>query len=391
MSAGVLPHADAAGAYWRVQEAAGADGLAALGAPAARHAAAADAFYTAAWFDNLARHGVEPAHRLRVLSLAPARASGVRALLPLLRRERGAAAAWGPVLTGLSNFYSSLYGPIGAADAGGVEACRAWLRHVARHREGCGVIDLQPLDADGAFLHTMREALRAECWIHDTYFCFGNWYLEVGGRSFEAYYPTVPSRIRNTIRRARKKLDDAGDWSLRIHDGGSDALGQAIEDFVGVYQRSWKVPEPFPEFVPGLVHTAAREGWLRLGVVRRGDTPIAAQLWLVRDGHALIYKLAYDEAHKKWSGGSVLTAEMMRHAIDVDRVREIDYLTGDDAYKRDWMSHRRERIGLVAFDPRTLQGLASAAKHHAARLARRWRPAAAPAPAPEPAAPDADA
>ncbi len=30
--------------------------------------------------------------------------------------------------------------------------------------------------------------------------------------------------------------------------------------------------------------------------------------------------------------------------IDTDRVNEIDFLTGNDAYKQDWMSERRERF-----------------------------------------------
>jgi CelD/BcsL family acetyltransferase involved in cellulose biosynthesis len=71
---------------------------------------------------------------------------------------------------------------------------------------------------------------------------------------------------------------------------------------------------------------------------------------------------------------------MMQHVIDVDRVREVDYLTGDDAYKRDWMSHSRERHGLVAYNLRTPRGLALAAIHLAGsklkRLARRLRAAA---------------
>jgi hypothetical protein len=43
-------------------------------------------------------------------------------------------------------------------------------------------------------------------------------------------------------------------------------------------------------------------------------------------------------------------------------VAEVDYLIGDDAYKQDWMSHRRERWGIVAYNPRTLFGLAGALK-----------------------------
>jgi CelD/BcsL family acetyltransferase involved in cellulose biosynthesis len=53
----------------------------------------------------------------------------------------------------------------------------------------------------------------------------------------------------------------------------------------------------------------------------------------------------------------------MRHALDVDKVREVDYLTGDDPYKRNWMSHRRERWGIAAFDPRRPRGIAAALYH----------------------------
>ena len=60
---------------------------------------------------------------------------------------------------------------------------------------------------------------------------------------------------------------------------------------------------------------------------------------------AYIFKLAYDEEYAKWSAGTVLTAHMFRHELDIDRVVEIDYLTGDDPYKGAWMTQRRERTG----------------------------------------------
>jgi len=209
----------------------------------------------------------------------------------------------------------------------------------------------------------MTAALRAEGYITDTYFCFGNWHLPVLGRSFAAYEETLPSRIRNTIKRGRKKLDGSGAWTMAVHRAPGEGLERGIEDFQAIYGKSWKTPEPFPHFVPNLCRRAAEHGWLRLGVVRFEDTPIAAQLWLVKDGRALIYKLAYDEEYKRFSAGSVLSAELMRRAFDEDRVDDIDYLTGDDGYKRDWMSHRRVRVGLLAFKRTSLRGLASAARH----------------------------
>lgn len=350
----------------------------------------ADVFYSMPWFENLERHGTSPGDRVIALSCASLSTGTPLGCLPLRVAPEGPAAVYGPVLLGLSNFYSSLYGPVGDATPMSVATCRAVLRFLRRQGDVPGVIDLQPLDVDAPFYANWQHALTAEGYLFDSYFCFGNWYLDVAGRSFDAYFPSVPSRIRNTVKRGRKKLEDSGSWSLRIFRGPEQDLEQAIADFDSVYRSSWKVPEPFPAFVPNLIRTAAGQGWLRLGVLRVGDVPVAAQLWLVHEHRALIYKLAYDEAYKRLSAGSVLTTELFRNAIDVDRVVEIDYLTGDDGYKADWMSHRRERRGLVAFDPRTFQGAASAARQLAARQWKRWRPRRAPAAAPAPVAADAE-
>jgi hypothetical protein len=211
-------------------------------------------------------------------------------------------------------------------------------------------------------------ALRAAGFWVDTYFCFGNWYLDVAGRTYETYFAGLPSKLRNTIVRARKKLEKAGAWSIEIHTEAGSGLTGAIADFEKVYGQSWKHEEPFPDFIGGLCRTAATNGWLRLGVLKLAGEPIASQLWLTKDGHALIYKLAYVEAYKGLSAGSVLSAALMQHAIEVDHAHEIDYLTGDDAYKRDWMSHRRERLGIIAFNPLTLRGLAGSARHFGGKL-----------------------
>jgi CelD/BcsL family acetyltransferase involved in cellulose biosynthesis len=37
----------------------------------------------------------------------------------------------------------------------------------------------------------------------------------------------------------------------------------------------------------------------------------------------------------------------MQHVIETDQVEEIDFLTGNDAYKQDWMNERRQRLGMA--------------------------------------------
>jgi CelD/BcsL family acetyltransferase involved in cellulose biosynthesis len=102
---------------------------------------------------------------------------------------------------------------------------------------------------------------------------------------------------------------------------------------------------------------------LRLGIALVDEQPVAAQLWIVNEGIASIYKLAYDEQFSKYSIGSILTAHLMEYVMECDRVREVDYLIGDDPYKRSWMSHRRERWGVRAFNLRSVNGMCGVVKH----------------------------
>jgi hypothetical protein len=54
---------------------------------------------------------------------------------------------------------------------------------------------------------------------------------------------------------------------------------------------------------------------------------------------------------------------MLEHALDIDRVEEVDYLSGDDNYKANWMSDRRERWGIMVFNPKTVWGAAGILRH----------------------------
>src|SRR5690606_29111619 len=220
-----------------------------------------------------------------------------------------------------------------------------------------------------AFQQLKQTLTEAGYWVDD-YFCFGNWYLETLGRTYASYLATRPSQLRNNLQRGRGRLDKAGPWRIAIQQHEDGGLEAAIAAFEHVYARSWKQPEPQPDFIPNLCRTAAREGWLRLGVLYFGETPLAAQLWLTHGGIASIYKLAYDEDGAQYSAGTVLTAAMFEQALDVDQVAEVDYLNGDEPYKQDWMEHRRERHGIIAFDLEQWRGLKAGLRHWAGRGAR---------------------
>lgn len=216
-------------------------------------------------------------------------------------------------------------------------------------------IQLNPIVEGDRLVCVLKKELEDRGWFAYFYKMYGNWRLHVNGRNFEEYYSTIPTRIRNTIKRKEKKLKSEFSVSYHMYTGLSD-LQAAKSEFEKVYKNSWKVEEPYPEFIRGLIYKCALAGWLRIGVLKIDLCPIAVQFWIVKDNIAYIYKLAYVEEAKEFSAGSILTRNMMQHVIDEDQVDIVDYLTGDDGYKKDWMSERRQIVGFMAFN-KTFKGL----------------------------------
>lgn len=298
------------------------------------------------WFSHFANTALEEKDRVLIYGVESEPAGDPIALLLLKFSEDS------KVLTSLSNYYSSLFYPLLKADE--VGSLIYLLKTLKSAPERWSALRLFPIPNERPVYQQTLNALTSSGWKSFQYFCFGNWYLPVAGRSFDVYWQGLSSKLRNTVTRKRKKFL-AGGGRVEIVSGGP-AIEQSIEAYQKVYHASWKKPEPFPGFIPGLIGQFAAKGNLRLGLAWLENEPVAAQIWLICGDRASIYKLAYDEKHAKLSAGSILTAHLMRHVIDVDQVQEVDYLSGDDEYKQQWMSHRRERWGVIAYNPATVPG-----------------------------------
>jgi len=270
----------------------------------------------------------------------------------------------------LANYYTSLYSPLSSLAADRALAMRAVARELSAAKPRIATIKFAPLDARSADTSALLDALGSQGWYAKRYFAFGNWTLPCEGLGFDDYMATRDSQVRNTYLRKSKKMLASGSVVIITEPADVEAAMDAYET---IYDRSWKQREPYPDFVRGWARRCASRGWLRLGIASVQGQPIAAQFWFTVARRAYIFKLAYDETYAKWSAGTVLTAHMIRHALDVDRVLEIDYLTGDDAYKSAWMTQRRERIGVLACNLRSPHGLLAAAKEMAGTLSAPLR------------------
>ena len=311
------------------------------------------------WIRNLVATAMPAGADYRIYA-ARDNAGGLVALPLCVLGDEGRAKA-------LGNWYTSLYSPLVSSNRPGplFAAIFAELANV-----GTASLTLSPLAEDAPSRPGIHEGLLAAGWrgTHE-WTCFTNWFQDMGPGGYPGYLQDRPSLLRNTIRRSTRKFTDGGRGALSVVTGG-DELEEALQAYTEIYDKSWKRNEPSEAFIPALARLAAARGWLRLGLAVYDNQPVAAQLWFVANGTASIFKLAYDPAFRTMSPGTVLTAHLMEHVVDVDRVNRVDYLTGDDAYKRDWMDSSRRRIGIAAFNPRCWRGASRFAVHGAKALAR---------------------
>jgi len=261
-------------------------------------------------------------------------------------------------LSAPTNFYSAFFSPLASKNFSEEVLAQAYSLFITDYllAEKFHSIELKPIQLSLIENNLLIQSLKKNHFIIDSSFYFGNWTSDISNMNFEQYYKKLPSKLKNTIKRKTKKLEKNHNYSIKIYDDIKD-IQSHIHKYEKIYQLSWKTSEASTEFIRDFILNYAASGHTRLGIAIINDQVVASQFWLVHNDIALIYKLAYDPAYKEFSIGSILTAKMMQHVIDRDGVKKIDYLTGDDPYKKDWMNNRQEFSLIIAYNSHTLNGL----------------------------------
>lgn len=279
---------------------------------------------------------------------------------PLIARARSAGgSAWlflmrdGSAARALASWYTLDYRAVVHGHEG--DALLAAMA-VKLRRQGIAIIELAPLVAPQALSRAFGQA----GWITRETPTSVNWRVRIGQTDFAAYWAQRPGHLRATVRRK----GPAARLETSIYN---DFDGAAWSCYEQVYAQSWKPAEGSPTFLRALAKGAA--GTLRLGIATRDGMPVAAQLWLVENGIATIHKLAHVASADALSPGTLLSAAMFEHVITVDHPEWIDFGTGDDAYKADWMDEQRPLYRFEAANPSTTGGIVRAARS----LVARWR------------------
>lgn len=285
--------------------------------------------------------------------LAVARDEDRITVLPLRQTARG--------LEQLGNWYSFFVRPLGSLDADLLDALVSSLKQPVR---------LAPIPGPEAI--ALARAFRDQGWWGKIYDRDINYFMDVSENGYEQWWRSRPGALRETVRRKGR----GGAVELTIATTFSDA---DWADYETVYARSWKPGEGSPAFLRRFAQAEGAAGALRLGLARADGVAVAAQFWTVEGKTAWIHKLAHDEGAKTLSAGTLLSHALFRHVMTVDRVARIDFGTGDDRYKRDWMTASRPRYAIEFHRPSSLKSWPRLLRMGLSRVVRR--PLVSPAPA----------
>jgi len=298
-------------------------------------------FARLAWFQRVGET-LEPGTRPLI---ARAWTEGSHGWLFLSLDRRGHASA-------LANWYSLSFAPV-FLDAADEPTQRRLLRAIAKRlgtaKSAPSVITLAPVARTGGMSRLIRSSFRKSGWLVLRHQSSTSWTVSTAGQSFADYWAERPGQLRSTHDRKRKK------FGIEV-EVMTDFDADAWAHYEAIYRDSWKPAEGDPAFLREFAEAEGKAGRLRLGLARIDGQPVAAQFWSVDCDTAYIHKLAHRSDAHDTSCGTILTAALFAHVIDVDHVALVDFGTGNDRYKADWMNASAPLDTIRLYNKRHISG-----------------------------------
>ncbi len=305
------------------------------------------------WFIELEQTGLKPLY-------ACAEQAGDCAVLALLQ-DSGRIAP-------MRNWYAFTWRPLAPRNAAG----DALISEIAKDlKSRAHRVTLEPVPNECGSADKIARAFADAGWRVEVSQCDINHVIHLGGKTFSQYWAERPGPLRTTLKRKGKKV------ATRILTSFN---AEVWEEYERIYTASWKPEEDHPAMLRAFAEAEGKAGRLRLGIALHDDQPIAAQFWTVENGCAYIHKLAHFEEHRKLSAGTTLSAAMFEHVIDHDHINLVDFGTGDQPYKADWMGEVRPRYRIDCLDTKRPAAWTDLAKLALNRLRDTHIPMLAPRP-----------
>lgn len=176
-----------------------------------------------------------------------------------------------------------------------------------------------------------------------------NWRLTCDGLNYDDYLKKLKKSVRQEIKRRNKKIESLGNVEISIAKG-TEAY-KIIDDYFHVYSNSWKKEEKLgPGFHKDLAKIAADENNLLIAIMYLDKKPIAAQYRLLCGKKCYFIKTAYDENYHEYSVGILLLNHVLKHLMNNENVKIIDFGPGNEGYKANWAGNKFNYNNIYLFN-----------------------------------------
>jgi CelD/BcsL family acetyltransferase involved in cellulose biosynthesis len=282
---------------------------------------------------------------------------GLDGVLPLVRR--------GSVLVSPTNWHTPAFAPVVRDVETTTELLQAVLRTKPRR------LDLRFLPEESISI----EALLAEG-VRGGYRVLGRVatrspYISLDG-SWEDYEKRLTRKLRNDLRRCRRRLEEHGSVSIEI-DTGEERLEPLLEEGFGIEGSGWKDRKgtaissqaQTDQFYRAVARWARDRGWLRMAFLRVDGDPVAFDLLLEVNDVLYDMKGGYRRDFARYSPGKILLRELLSRAF-ARQLARFEFLGEGEPYKLAWTSTTQQRWVVQAFAP-SMTGVAEWVAFHYGR------------------------
>ena len=171
--------------------------------------------------------------------------------------------------------------------------------------------------------------------------------------SYEELRASMSRNFRRQLSNARNRLEKKG--AVQLHFAPQDIpVAQGMDTLIALHRARWGPDEgsfrtpAYLQFHHTLSERLAARGELVLVLLGVGDETVAGRYDFLYGGRVWCFQGGWEPTFERMRVGTVLTAEVLRWAIEQGGT-EYDFLSGDDPYKRRWADDSRTLVDLRAW------------------------------------------
>ena len=185
-------------------------------------------------------------------------------------------------------------------------------------------------------------------------------------RGWDAYYESLPSRLKNVIRRGHRQLGKTGQVEFEFVRPEAAQVTTLLQQAFEVELRSWKrrsgsavlLRSELREFFFHYAEDLARRGELLVSFMRLDGVPVAMQVANLSFDAYWQLKIGYDERYAKQLVGLQLQMETIKWSCQ-QGLRAYEFLGTAEPWLQEWTStvHAYRTLYFYPFNPRGLGAL----------------------------------